>query len=132
MALGEWLSVTNARELALSQLDREVGTREPNARHVSVASAGDAANAAVVSFVLFALGAALPVLPLCILPASSRVGGSITVAIGGLFVLGVVTALFNARSALYSGTRQVVIGAGAAAITWLVGRLFAALAGAAG
>jgi len=130
MALGEWLSVTNARELALSQLDREVGTHEPNARHISVASAGDALSAAGFSFLLFALGAALPVLPFCVLPLAARVGGSIAVAIGGLFVLGVVTSLFNARSALYSGARQVAIGVGAAAITYLVGRAFAALSGA--
>jgi vacuolar iron transporter family protein len=39
MALGEWLSVTNARELALSQLDREA--LAPLA-HPSVVSAGDA------------------------------------------------------------------------------------------
>ena len=130
MALGEWLSVTNARELALSQLDREVGTREPNARHLSVASAGDAASAAAVSFLLFALGAALPVLPVCVLPVSSRIGGSVAVAIGGLFMIGVVTSLFNARSALFSGARQVLIGLGAAAVTYLVGRVFAALTGA--
>jgi vacuolar iron transporter family protein len=127
MALGEWLSVTNARELVLSQLDREVGTREPDAGHLT--SAGDAASAAVLSFVLFALGAALPVLPFCVLPVSWRVGGSIAIAIGGLFVLGLVTSLFNARSALFSGLRQVAIGTGAAAISYLAGRTFGALAG---
>ena len=70
------------------------------------------------------------VLPVCVLPVSSRIGGSVAVAIGGLFALGVVTSLFNARSALFSGARQVVIGVGAAAITYLVGRVFAALTGA--
>jgi vacuolar iron transporter family protein len=132
MALGEWLSVTNARELALSQLDREIGRRLPNERHQSVISAGHATSAALFSFALFALGAALPLLPFCILPDSLRVGGSVALSIGGLFTLGVATSLFNARSALFSGLRQVAIGAAAAAVTYAVGGLFGALTGAAG
>ena len=129
MALGEWLSVTNARELALSQLDREIGSRAPDAQHESVVSAGHAASAALFSLVMFALGAALPVLPFCILPARWKVGGSIMLALGGLFVLGMVTSLFNARSLAFSGVRQVAVGTGAAAITWLVGRAFVILTG---
>jgi vacuolar iron transporter family protein len=129
MALGEWLSVTNARELALSQLDRDIGRREPDRPHPSVTSAGDAASAAAFSFLLFALGAMLPLLPFCILPISLGVVGSITLSLGGLFVLGVATSLFNARSALFSGLRQVAIGAAAAAVTYIVGRAFGALTG---
>jgi vacuolar iron transporter family protein len=44
-------------------------------------------------------------------------------------VLGVATSLFNARSALYAGLRQVLIGAAAAAVTYLAGRAFGALTG---
>jgi predicted membrane protein (TIGR00267 family) len=132
MALGEWLSVTNARELALSQLDRDIGMREPDQRHLSVASAGDAASAAFFSFLLFALGALLPVLPFCFLPVPMRIAGSIVLSFGGLFMLGVVTSLFNARSALFSGLRQVAIGAAAAAVTYVVGRAFGALTGTGG
>jgi vacuolar iron transporter family protein len=132
MALGEWLSVTNARELALSQLDRDIGTLEPDATHISVASAGDALSAAGLSFLLFALGAMVPLLPFCILPVGLRIGGSIALSAAALFVLGVATALFNARSALYSGLRQTVFGAAAALITYLAGRAFAALAGGSG
>jgi predicted membrane protein (TIGR00267 family) len=129
MALGEWLSVTNARELALSQLDREVGARHGDAKHPSVASAGDAASAAIFSFLLFALGALVPLLPFCVLPPSLRVAGSIALSVAALFLLGLATSLFNARSGLLSGVRQVVIGAAAAAVTYLAGRAFAALAG---
>jgi predicted membrane protein (TIGR00267 family) len=132
MALGEWLSVTNARELALSQLDRDIGAHEPDQGHLIVASAGDAASAAFFSFLLFALGAVLPVLPFCFLPVPLRITGSIILSMGGLFMLGVVTSLFNARSALFSGLRQVAIGAAAAAITYVVGRAFGALTGAGG
>jgi VIT1/CCC1 family predicted Fe2+/Mn2+ transporter len=129
MALGEWLSVTNARELALSQLDREIGTREPDPAHVSVASAGDALSAAGLSFLLFALGALVPLLPFCFLPAGLRIAGSMALSAAALFVLGVATSLFNARSALYSGLRQTAFGAAAALVTYLAGRAFSVLAG---
>lgn len=129
MALGEWLSVTNARELALSQLDREIGSLEPDPAHVSVASAGDALSAAGLSFLLFALGALVPVLPFCILPTGSRIAGSMALSSAALFVLGVATSLFNSRSALYSGLRQTAFGAAAALVTYLAGRAFGALAG---
>jgi VIT1/CCC1 family predicted Fe2+/Mn2+ transporter len=130
MALGEWLSVTNARELALSQLDRDMGTLEPDEGHPSVASAGDAASAAVFSFLLFALGALIPLLPFFILPVPLRIAGSIALSVGALFMLGLATSLFNARSALFSGLRQIGIGAAAAAVTYLAGRAFGARAGA--
>jgi VIT1/CCC1 family predicted Fe2+/Mn2+ transporter len=129
MALGEWLSVTNARELALSQLDRDVGALQPDEGHPSVASAGDAASAAVFSFLLFALGALVPLLPFCIFPNPLRICGSIVLSAGALFMLGVATSLFNARSALFSGLRQIAIGAAAAAVTYVAGLAFGALAG---
>ena len=119
MALGEWLSVTNARELAASQ-----------ETHTEVSSAGDAASAAVFSLVLFALGALVPLLPFCVLPVALRIDGSIALSIAALFALGLATSLFNARSALFSGLRQVLIGSAAAAVTYLVGEAFRALAGA--
>jgi VIT1/CCC1 family predicted Fe2+/Mn2+ transporter len=129
MALGEWLSVTNARELALSQLDRDVGALQPDEGHPSLASAGDAASAAVFSFLLFALGALVPLLPFCIFPNPLRISGSIVLSVGALFMLGVATSLFNSRSALFSGLRQIAIGASAAAVTYAAGLAFGALAG---
>jgi len=131
MALGEWLSVTNARELALSQLDRRIDQLEPGETHALVASAGDAMSAAAFSFLLFALGALVPLLPFCVLPLAWRIPASIALAVAALFILGVATSLFNARSALYSGLRQVAIGAAAAGVTYLAGRAFGWLSGAA-
>ena len=129
MALGEWLSVTNARELALSQLDRDIGTLAPDPAHISVASAGDALSAAGLSFLLFALGALVPLLPFCILPVGLRLAGSISLSAAALFVLGLATSLFNGRSPWYSGLRQTLFGAAAGLITWLAGRAFGALSG---
>jgi VIT1/CCC1 family predicted Fe2+/Mn2+ transporter len=119
MALGEWLSVTNARELAASQ-----------EMHAEVSSAGAATSAAVFSLALFAFGALVPLLPFCVLSVALRIDGSVALSVAALFALGVATSLFNARSALFSGLRQVVIGSAAAAVTYLVGEAFAAIAGA--
>jgi VIT1/CCC1 family predicted Fe2+/Mn2+ transporter len=129
MALGEWLSVTNQRELALSQLDRAAGSATPDPRDPSVAAAGNAARAAFVSFLLFAIGAAVPLLSFGLLPRAAGIPASIAVSCLALFFLGVATSLFNARPALFSGLRQTLIGAAAAAVTYLVGRLFGALTG---
>jgi predicted membrane protein (TIGR00267 family) len=127
MALGEWLSVTNARELAVSQVDRAMGAAADETQ-TELSSANDAASAALFSFLLFALGALVPLLPFLVLPAALRIAGSIVLSVAALFVLGLATSLFNARSALFSGLRQVTIGTAAAAVTYLVGLAFAVLA----
>jgi VIT1/CCC1 family predicted Fe2+/Mn2+ transporter len=128
MALGEWLSVTNAHELAVSQADRAVGTAAPDETQLGGSSAGDAARAALFSFVLFALGALVPLLPFGLLPAPLRIAGTIAASIAALFVLGLATSMFNARSPLFSGLRQVMIGSAAAAVTYGIGQAFDALA----
>jgi VIT1/CCC1 family predicted Fe2+/Mn2+ transporter len=130
MALGEWLSVTNARELAESQLDAKapkLGLQPAQQPHG--APFGDASSAAALSFFLFALGAMVPLLPFCVLPAHFAILGSITLALAALFAIGLATTLFNGRSAVFSGLRQIAIGACAAAVTYLAGRAFGALSG---
>jgi vacuolar iron transporter family protein len=129
MALGEWLSVTNARELASSQADGSIYAGAARGTHPAVASAGNAASAALFSFLLFGLGALVPLLAFCVLPVTLRIHGSVALSVLALFVLGLATSLFNARSALFSGLRQVVIGGAAAAVTYLIGQAFGALAG---
>jgi len=113
MALGEWLSVTNARELA--------ATQRP------AAAALDAVSAALVSMLLFAAGAAVPLLPFALLTRAA-VATSVAAALSALFLLGVATSLFNARHPLYAGLRQLLVGAAAAGVTYLTGRLFESLA----
>ncbi len=130
MALGEWLSVTNARELAMSQMERELGAQQPvHGAEPEDLPLGDARSAAALSFCLFALGAAVPLLSFCTLIGRAAVAGSVAASLAALFALGLATSLFNGRSALFSGARQTVIGAGAAAVTFLAGRLFDALHG---
>jgi vacuolar iron transporter family protein len=170
MALGEWLSVTSARELASSLVDRATqqtaheppadgsqlalfyearGMSEDDARRLAeriVAGDPDAldrhardtldvdasslgnnpTSAAAHSFVLFACGALVPVLPFFFLGANRAIAASIAASLVALFVVGTTTAFFTGRSAVFSGLRQIGIGALAAAVTFLAGRLFGA------
>jgi VIT1/CCC1 family predicted Fe2+/Mn2+ transporter len=75
--------------------------------------------AAVSSFVCFALGALLPLLPFLFGPIS--LWPSAIVSALGLFGAGALVSLVTTRSWWFSGLRQLVLGASAAAITYGVG-----------
>jgi vacuolar iron transporter family protein len=129
MALGEWLSVTNARELAESLMDREARPLDCSLRTGrEEAAAGEAGSAARFSFGLYALGALVPLLPYAFLSRVYAAACSIVASVLALFVLGVATSLFNGRSPAFSALRQVVIGTVAAAMTYGAGWLFEAIA----
>lgn len=166
MALGEWLSVTNARELATMQLDKEREEIEQTpeaeehelalilqAKGVAKAEAQKAAaqimqdkegaldtlareelgidpnelggnpwSAAGTSFALFAAGALFPILPYLWSNGTAATAGSAALSALALAGIGMLTSLFNGRSASYSALRQVAFGCLAAAVTFGVGR----------
>jgi VIT1/CCC1 family predicted Fe2+/Mn2+ transporter len=168
MALGEWLSVTNAREMARSQVAKEAeelrdnpeaeekelaliyeakGLNEEEARRLAgqlmsdrhkaldalvreelgidpAEMGGNPWSAAGISFVLFAIGAAFPVLPFFFRSGVAGVTASALLSLVALFALGAVTSLFNGRSSVFSGARQTAIGASAAAVTYFAGLIF--------
>lgn len=165
MALGEWLSVQNARELYEQQIaterdeleavpDEEVeelvliyrakGLDQDKARamaesimadheHALATLAreelgidpdelgGSAWLAAITSFVVFSLGALIPVLPFLLLDGQAAVLACALFSTVGLFLIGALVTLFTGRGLLYSGLRQVAFGLGAAAITYGLG-----------
>lgn len=84
---------------------------------------GSAWEAAITSFLLFAAGAVIPVLPFLVLQGSAAVMASVALSAVGLFAIGSAITLFTGRSVLYSGARQVLFGLAAAAAVFLVGRL---------
>ncbi|MGB9639962.1 MAG: VIT1/CCC1 transporter family protein [Anaerolineales bacterium] len=84
---------------------------------------GSAIEAAVTSFLLFAVGALFPLLPYVFLSGSTAMYVSLIVSALGLFLIGAAITLFTGKSVLYSGTRQVLIGMAAAALTYGVGKL---------
>jgi VIT1/CCC1 family predicted Fe2+/Mn2+ transporter len=84
---------------------------------------GSAWVAAGTSFVLFAIGAIIPVVPYFFTSGLSAVAISLVVSAVALFVLGAGITLLTGRSVLFSGTRQVLFGMAAAALTFGIGRL---------
>ena len=173
MAMGEWISVQSARELAGHQLEIEareieeipeeereelaliyeakgLGSEEARAlaaRQIADRSTaldtlareelgidpdelgGSAAVAAGTSFVLFSLGAILPVIPYFFLSGTAAAIVSAGLSVAGLFAIGALITVFTGRGALFSGGRQVVVGAAAAALTYAVGRLIGGAVG---
>jgi len=84
---------------------------------------GSAWTAAGSSFLLFAGGAIFPVLPYFFLQGDRALVASLLFSGLALFLIGAGTSLFTGRPILFSGFRQVVIGAIAAAVTYGVGAL---------
>jgi VIT1/CCC1 family predicted Fe2+/Mn2+ transporter len=84
---------------------------------------GSAWEAALTSFMLFALGGALPVIPYIFLSGMPAILLSTLLSAAGLFAVGAAITLFSGRSVLYSGSRQVIFGLLAAAVTYTIGRI---------
>ncbi|HTT36241.1 MAG TPA: VIT1/CCC1 family protein [Burkholderiales bacterium] len=170
MAMGEWLSVQNARELYRRQLSTEAdelaqvpdeereelvliyqakGLPAEQARALAdkIMSnrdtaldtlareelgidpgelGGSAWSAAASSFLVFTLGATIPLLPFVFASGAASVVASAALSAVALFGIGAAVTVFTGRSALFSGTRQVVIGLAAAAVTYSVGRVLGA------
>ena len=84
---------------------------------------GSAWEAAITSFLLFAAGAVLPVIPYFFLTGSTALAVSAGLSTAGLFFIGAAITLFTGRPVLYSGARQVLFGLVAAGVTFSVGKL---------
>lgn len=84
---------------------------------------GSAWEAAAMSFVLFALGAIVPVLPFFFLTGTTAVVVSVGLSMLGLFGIGAAITLMTGRGVLFSGARQVLFGLLAAAVTFGIGKL---------
>ena len=80
-------------------------------------------GASIGSFLAFAVGAFIPLVPFILLTGGTALTVSIGLTSFALFGVGAAVSLLTGRSALYSGARQLGIGAAAAAITYLVGSL---------
>src|ERR1700726_1805750 len=171
MALGEWLSVPNARELAEKQIAQEAEELEqtPMAEEHELALifqakgmgkedaqraaeqimqdkqgaldtlareelgidptelGGNPWSAAAPSFVLFSAGAIFPVAPFVWMTGHWAIAASVLASGAALGAVGMLTSLFNGRSAWYSAARQLVFGCLAAGVTYGVGAALGAL-----
>lgn len=109
--------IMSNRETALETLSREELGIDPEEL------GGSAWEAAITSFVLFAVGAIIPVFPYMFTSGMTAVGLSALFSAAGLFVIGAAITLFTGRPVWQSGLRQVVFGLAAAAVTFLIGKL---------
>jgi VIT1/CCC1 family predicted Fe2+/Mn2+ transporter len=105
------------KDTALETLSREELGIDPDEL------GGSAWEAALTSFVLFTIGAIIPLAPFIFTTGMPAVYISIVVSALGLFLLGAVITLFTGRTVLFSGFRMVIFGLLAAAITFGIGRL---------
>ncbi len=103
------------KETALDTLAREELGIDPNDL------GGSAWSAAISSFLLFAIGAIIPVAPFLLLSGKGALIASLAASGLGLALIGAGTSLFTGRSMLFSALRQLVIGLAAAGVTYGAG-----------
>ncbi len=102
------------KDIALDTLVREELGLDPS-------TLGSPWSAAISSFIAFIIGAIIPVL--AYFSGAGWLQFGISAALSGiaLFAVGASVSLFTGRSGLYSGARQLAIGAVAAAVTFGIG-----------
>ncbi|MDX6266475.1 MAG: vacuolar iron transporter family protein [Frankiales bacterium] len=76
-------------------------------------------TAAGSSFISFTLGALVPLLPYLL--GASTLAATIVLTVIALFAAGVGVSRFTSRTWWYSGTRQLLLGGAAAAVTYTIG-----------
>lgn len=84
---------------------------------------GSPYRVAVSSFLTFAGGAIIPVIPFLFGSSWWHFGASLLLSGVALFGVGAGVSLFTGRGMLFSGGRQLAIGAVAAAVTFTIGRM---------
>ncbi len=103
-------------ETALDTLVREELGLDPD-------ELGSPWGAAFGSFLAFCVGALVPVVPYLFTGGALAFYAALGASLVGLFAVGAGVSLLTGRSTLYSGLRQVGIGAAAAAVTYAVGSI---------
>jgi VIT1/CCC1 family predicted Fe2+/Mn2+ transporter len=101
---------------ALDVLAREELGLNPN-------ELGSPWGAAAFSFLSFAAGAALPLLPFLVAGGPRSLIWAVGLSALALFGVGAVLSLFTGRHALQGGLRMLLVGSAAGAATYLIGRL---------
>lgn len=83
-------------------------------------------GAAAGSFVAFAVGAFVPVLPYLVVRGELTIIATIILGAVALFAVGASLSLFTGRNPLYSGLRMLALATVAASATYAIGRLVGA------
>jgi VIT1/CCC1 family predicted Fe2+/Mn2+ transporter len=109
-------TIMHRNDVALDTLAREELGLDPQ-------TLGSPWVAASSSFVAFALGAVLPVIPFLFSSGTAPTIVAATLSIVALFAVGAATSIFTGRHAGRAGLRMALIGAVVAAITFGIGSL---------
>jgi VIT1/CCC1 family predicted Fe2+/Mn2+ transporter len=109
-------NIMSRSDVALDTLAREELGLDP-------AKLGSPWVAAISSFLAFALGALIPLLPFCFGSGTAPIVVAAAVSLLALFATGAATSIFTGRHAGRAGFRMAAIGAVVAAITYGVGSL---------
>ena len=130
--------IYNARGLEMDEARRISRTMLANPEHALEVLAreelglnpddlGSPTRAALASFLSFAVGAAIPLLPFFAgLSGARAIYGAAAVTACSLFGIGVILSLFTGHSALRGGLRLMFIGSGAGLAAWAVGSVLGA------
>ncbi len=103
-------------ELALQTMVREELGLDQNGMSSPWAAAGG-------SFLAFCIGAIVPVIPFLFGSGDVALVLSFGASLGALFLLGALVSLLTGRNLIFSGMRQVGLGAAASIVTFMVGRV---------
>jgi VIT1/CCC1 family predicted Fe2+/Mn2+ transporter len=87
---------------------------------------GSSWGAAIYSFVAFGIGAVIPLVPFLLASGDVAFVSALALSFASLFAVGAAVSIVTGKSMLFSGLRQVLIGAAAAAVTYGVGSLIGA------
>jgi len=127
------LPADRARELADRIIQDEAAALDTMAREelgVDPSELGGSAwVAAIASFLLFSIGAIVPVIPFFFGSGLWAAGASFALSVAALFAIGAGITLITGRGVLYSGLRQVAFGLAASAVTFGIGRAIGANVG---
>ncbi len=124
------LSKTEAKELAqriISNPARALDTLAREELGLNPRDLGSPIEAAEISFLSFAMGAFIPLLPFLFGNATGNLSLSIFLTAISLFGTGAILSLFTNQTVLRSGGRMLLIGAGAGCLTYVIGNFVSSL-----
>ena len=123
---GEGSSGTWPAELATEMMRDPETALETHAREelgINPDQLGSPWQAAGSSFVMFALGAFLPLVPWLITSGTVAIWASVIIAGISSLVVGAALSYFTGKSWLWSACRQLLIAGAAAGVTFTIGRI---------
>lgn len=119
------MDTATARDVAdklIADPDRALDTLAREELGLNPDDLGSPWGAALSSFMAFAAGAIIPLLPFLLTRGAEAIVYAIVLTCCALFAVGAAMSLFTGRNAWFGGLRMLVIGAAAGAGTYVIGK----------